>query len=143
MTNKNHKSPLPMIKDISQLDFWQTLGVSAMLASCHTNYSEMTVLNLFDLISSSISDNRLVLFFNHENKPVFLAILSTLSNSLDDFSVSLSNIENAVLFENIVSPFSSPIHCYRFLKVYCQENSIPSEQAYLLDMQKNTLRKVW
>ncbi|WP_191602726.1 hypothetical protein [Marinomonas algicola] len=143
MMYNTHKSLLPTVKDVNELSFWQALGVSSMLVSCHVDYSKMMVLDLFELINKSIKNQELILFFNHENKPTFMAVYSTLLSDWDASIMIKSNSDDVILFENIISPFSSPIHCYRFLKFYCQKNSIPSMQAYVLALEKKSVRKIW
>lgn len=136
-------SSLPSESKPEELSFWQVMGLVSLIVSCHEYYSEQPVNVLFDRILKAYNENRLIILFNHDNQPCAFATyrVTSLFNGSEDMLNETS--DNEVLFEDLVSPFSSPILFYRFLKNHLFENNIKAEKAYLLDHLNRKTRKIW
>lgn len=140
MYKDNYTSLLPAIKNIGSLSFWQVLGLSSMLSSCHSKHSDYIVLDMARLIEDAFINKRINLFFNDENKPFGFSIYK---KSSDNYFEGRTFTDKTILFESIVFPFTSPLKRYRLLKKYYLDNKVPSEKAYLIDFQEEKTRAIW
>ena len=112
-------SPLPSIENINNLNFWQSMGIISMIFSCHDNYSGTILADCFAHIKYSLEQKRAVILFNNENRPAALATYFIYGDVQESGSLLSSEAKQGdVVFDYIISPFSSPLNIYRFLKDY-------------------------
>lgn len=138
-------SNLPIVDKPGEMSFWQSMGISSAIISCHSVFSSSSVDDVFLSFQSALERQQAIILFNEENRPVAFATYF-LSENIEEYydGNNQLNIENgSLLFEYIVSPFSCPLHFYRFLKQHLETLSIDSNKAYLLKKSENSLRKIW
>ena len=111
-------SNLPIVDKPGEMSFWQSMGISSAIISCHSVFSSSSVDDVFLSFQSALERQQAIILFNEENRPVAFATYF-LSENIEEYydGNNQLNIENgSLLFEYIVSPFSCPLHFYRFLK---------------------------
>lgn len=138
-------SPLPCVENANNLDFWQSIGIASMIFSCHENCSGTILSDCFAHISHAIEHKRAVILFNNEGRPTALATYRTYDDLEESEEVLKDKVnQRDIVFDYIISPFSSPINIYRFLKKYLKELLDDEyENAYLQDSSNGNLRHIW
>ncbi|RDL42843.1 hypothetical protein DN730_17430 [Marinomonas piezotolerans] len=138
-------SPLPCVENINNLNFWRSMGIASMLFSCHNNYSSSVLGDCFEHIKHALEQKKAVILFNNENRPVALATYRTYGDVQESGSLLSSEAKHGdVVFDYIISPFSSPLNIYRFLKGYLESHAGREfSNAYLLDHSTGNLRHIW
>lgn len=145
MEKEYFSSPLPAVADINGLTFWQSMGIAAMLFSCHENYAGTLLNDCFLKVRSAFENKRAIILFNHDHRPAALATYHTYQDcQQDDRLAGLAIKEDDVVFDYLISPFSSPLPYYRFIKKYITiHGGHEFERAFLLDHSTNKLRHIW
>lgn len=138
-------SPLPRIENTDNLNFWQSIGIASMIFACHENYSGTILSKCFAHIRHAIEHKRVVILFNKEDRPTALATYRTYDDLRESEDVLTDKVnQREIVFDYIISPFSSPINVYRFLKNYLKEQfDSEYENAYLQDSSTGNLRHIW
>lgn len=138
-------SILPTVENYEKLDFWQSMGVVSMLFSCHDNYSATEVNTCFSNVKAALERKRAIVFFNNDSHPVaFFSYRFYEDVQENEDSIYRILEEGDLLFDYIISPFSSPLDIYGFIKDYMM-NYVGNEfkRAFLFDSTNQKLRHIW